>query len=125
MKKLRPRLSLGILLVCSLPALFISCSSSKKEEKKLQEVVHSTIKRDFEVRDASSNTRPGWIEDAEVWATSNEKNAGTYRYFSYETEPKVNRSMACSLAKANAKADIAGEIVTFIDNIDHHCHIRS
>ena len=48
------------------------------------------------------------------WASSNE-NAGTFRYFSYETEPKVNRSMARSLAKANAKADIAGEIVTFID----------
>jgi len=115
MKKLKSRLSLGVLLVCSLPGFFAGCSSSKKEEKKLKEVTHSTIKRDFEVRDASSNTRPGWIEDAEVWASSNEKNAGTFRYFSYETEPKVNRNMACSLAKANAKADIAGEIVTFID----------
>lgn len=89
------------------------CSSSKKKEVK--EVVHTTIKKDFEVRDASSNTRPGWIEDAEIWASSNEKNAGSFRYFSFETEPKVNRNMACSLAKANAKADIAGEIATFID----------
>jgi hypothetical protein len=100
-------LVLGLLGGCS--------SSSKKEGKKLQEVVHSTIKRDFEVRDASSNTRPGWIEDAEVWASSNDNQAKSFRYFSYETEPKVNRNMACSLAKANAKADIAGEIATFID----------
>jgi hypothetical protein len=95
--------------------LFGGCSSAPKKEKKIKEVVHSTIKKDFEVRDASSNTRPGWIEDAEIWASSNEKSSKTFRYFSYETEPKINRGMACSLAKANAKADIAGEIATFID----------
>jgi len=115
MEKRRSRVGMGILFICILPGLFFGCSSSKKEVKKVEEVVHSTIKRDFEVRDASSNTRPGWIEDAEIWASSNEKNAGSFRYFSFETEPKVNRNMACSLAKANAKADIAGEIVTFID----------
>ena len=75
MKKLKLRLSLGAFLVFSLPVFLVGCSSSKKEEKKLKEVTHSTIKRDFEVRDASSNTRPGWIEDAEVWATSNEKKS--------------------------------------------------
>jgi hypothetical protein len=37
-----------------------------------------------------------------------------YRYFSFETEPKVNREIACNLAKANVRADIAAEITTFI-----------
>ena len=37
-----------------------------------------------------------------------------FRYFAYETEPKVNREIACNLAKANVRSDIAGEITTFI-----------
>jgi hypothetical protein len=37
-----------------------------------------------------------------------------FRYFSYETEPKVNREIACNLARANVRADIAAEITTFI-----------
>jgi hypothetical protein len=37
-----------------------------------------------------------------------------YRYFAYETEPKVNREIACNLAKANVRVDIASEITTFI-----------
>jgi hypothetical protein len=37
-----------------------------------------------------------------------------FRYFSFETEPKVNREIACNLAKANVRSDIAAEITTFI-----------
>ena len=56
----------GRFTVLFFTSLFTSCSSSKKE-KKLKEVVHSTIKKEIlKFRDASSNTRPGWIEDAEV-----------------------------------------------------------
>jgi len=91
------------------------CSSTKKE-KELVEVVHENIKKDYEVRDASSNTRPGWVEDAELWAKEyGKEQKGDFRFFSFETEPKVSREIACNLAKANAKADIAGEIATFID----------
>jgi len=90
------------------------CSSAKKEEPKLEEVKHTEIRKEYEVRDASSQTRPGWIEDAEVWAKQGGEDVAKNRYFSYETEPKVQRAIACDLAKANVKSDIAGEIRTFI-----------
>jgi hypothetical protein len=102
---------MSILLALSLVS--VACSSKKKKE--VADVDNSaTIKRDFEVRDASSTTRPGWIEDAEVYAEQENMDVKKYRYFSFETEPKVNREIACNLAKANVRADIAGEITTFI-----------
>jgi hypothetical protein len=101
-----------ILLLCMAISL-VACSSKKTKE--IVEVDNSaTIKKDYVVRDASSNTRPGWIEQAEEWAGQNNLNITDSRYFSFETEPKVNREIACNLAKANAKADIAGQITTFI-----------
>lgn len=92
---------------------FLSTACSSK--KKVKDVDNSeTISRDFEVKDASSTTRPGWIEDATVWVEQEKMDTGKYRYFSFETEPKVNREIACNLAKANVRADIASEITTFI-----------
>lgn len=105
---------LGTLVLLSLAA----CSSTPKKEpvieRPLEEVKHTEIKKEYEVRDASSNFRPAWIEDAEVWAKQNEKDLDKNRFFSYETEPKVNRTVACDFAKANARVDIASEITTFI-----------
>lgn len=86
--------------------------SSKKTVKDIDNT--ETIARDFEVRDASSTTRPGWIEDATVWVEQEHMDVEKYRYFSFETEPKVNREIACNLAKANLRSDIASEITTFI-----------
>lgn len=98
-------------LLLAVSFLGTACSSKKK----VKDIDNSeTIARDFEVRDASSTTRPGWIEDATVWVEQEEMETKKYRYFSFETEPKVNREIACNLAKANVKADIAGEITTFI-----------
>ena len=97
----------------------VACSSTPKKaevvERPLEDVKHTDIKREYEVRDASSNFRPGWIEDAEVWAKQNEKDTDKNRFFSFETEPKVTRSVACDIAKANARVDIASEITTFIE----------
>jgi hypothetical protein len=96
----------------------VACSSTKKSavvERPLEDVKHTEIKKEYEVRDASSNFRPGWIEDAEVWAKQNEKDIEKNRFFSFETEPKVVRSVACDIAKANARVDIASEITTFIE----------
>jgi uncharacterized protein YcfL len=91
----------------------VACSSSKK--KKLVERDNTkTIKRDYEVRDASSDTRPAWIYQTMEWAEQNDRDLANFRYFSFETEPKVNREIACNLARANVKADVAGEITTFI-----------
>lgn len=89
-----------------------SCSSSSS---KLKEVDHSsTIKKDYIVRDASSDIRPGWIEDANLWASQNGLEVKSYKFFSYETGPHVHREMACDLAKARARVDIASEISSFI-----------
>lgn len=99
---------LPLILVLSLVG---ACSSKRK----VKDVDNSeTIARDFEVRDGSSTIRPGWIEDPEVWAEQEKMDTVKYRYFAFETEPKVNREIACNLAKANVRADIASEITTFI-----------
>jgi hypothetical protein len=99
---------MSVLLVLSLG---VACSSKKK----VKDVDNSeTISRDFEVRDASSTVRPGWIEDAEMWVDQEKMDVKNFRYFSFETEPKVNREIACNLAKANVRVDIASEITTFI-----------
>jgi len=96
----------------------VACSSTPKKEpvveRPVEEVKHTEIKKEYEVRDASSNFRPGWIEDAEVWAKQNEKDLEKNRFFAYESEPKVTRGVACDISKANARADIASEITTFI-----------
>lgn len=98
------------LVLAALLVVAVGCSSKRK----VKEVDNTeTIKRDFEVRDASSNFRPAWIEDAEVWAEQEEKDKDS-RWFAFETEAKVNREIACNLAKANARADVAAEITTFI-----------
>lgn len=105
------------LCILSLTGL-AACSSSKKEpvvERPVEDVKHTEIKKEYEVRDASSNFRPGWIEDAEVWAKQNEKGTDKNRFFSYESEPKVTRGVACDIAKANVRSDIASEITTFIE----------
>ena len=94
--------------------LGVSCAS-KKDDRELEEREHENISREYQVVDASSTSRPGWIEDAEVWSRNHSKDVSKFRYFSYETEPKVSRKISCELAKVNAKADIAGEIATFID----------
>lgn len=99
---------LSLLLVLSM----VGACSSKKTVKDVDN--SETIARDFEVRDASSTVRPGWIEDAEVWTAQENMDTKKYRYFSFETEPKVNREIACNLAKANVRSDIASEITTFI-----------
>ena len=91
--------------------LLVGCAGSGK--KILTERKHENIKRDYEVTDASSSVRPGWIEDAVVWA-GNHKEDSRFRYFSYETDPMIDRRIACDLAAANSKSHIAGEISTFI-----------
>lgn len=93
--------------------VLVSCGS---KEKKLKETDNSeTIQKDYIVRDSSTgNIRPAWVYEPTIWAQQNARDTKDYRYFSFETEPKVNREIACNLAKANIKSDIAGEITTFI-----------
>lgn len=94
--------------------LLAGCAS-RKDNRELEERENKSIKRDYLVTDASSSLRPGWIEDASLWSRNHNKDMKKYSFFSFETEPKVGRSISCNLAKASARADIASEIATFID----------
>jgi hypothetical protein len=93
--------------------LGVACSSKKT----VKEVDYSsTISRDYLVRESTtSGVRPGWIEDAEVWADQEKMDTKRYRFFSFETEPQSSQAMACNIAQANARAAVAGEITTFIE----------
>jgi uncharacterized lipoprotein YehR (DUF1307 family) len=102
-------------LVFVLFAAGCSSSKKKKENPDVKNVdISETIKKDYTIVDASSPTRPGWIVDANDWAAQNNYDTSKFRYYSFETEPKVGREIACQLAKANAKADVAGEVASFI-----------
>ena len=57
-------------LMIALSLLGAACSS-KKKVKDIDNT--ATISRDFEVKDASSTTRPGWIEDASVKIQASKK----------------------------------------------------
>jgi hypothetical protein len=106
--------SMKFILLSFLALTINGCSSSSKKE--IKDVDNSdSIKRDYEIRDASSNTRPGWISDPHEWAKENSMDIEKFRFFSFETTPKVDREVACSLAKSNVRADIASEISTYIE----------
>ncbi|TDJ03628.1 MAG: hypothetical protein E2O68_09810 [Deltaproteobacteria bacterium] len=98
----------------SLLALLITigCSSTKDD---VADKKHEDLEKNYKVRDASSNYRPGWIVNANLWAKKNGVDVTKYRYFSFETGPKVDRDIACNMAKANSKVDIAGEISSYIE----------
>lgn len=103
------------LLLLVVAIFMVSCSSNKNKSR-IKEVDNSeTIKKDFIVRDASQSYRPIWVTDATEWAKEKKRDTKQYRYFSFETEPKVNREIACNLARSYTKADIAAEISTVID----------
>ena len=100
------------LLIFALALVVVGCGS---KERKLEDEEHEEIKRDYIVRDASSKYRPGWIEDAELFARQKDFDVNKYRFFSYETTATVDRSIACDVAGAKVKAQIAGEVTTFIE----------
>ena len=100
-------------LLTAVVFLLVSCSGSDKHRAVDKKNEH--IKREYIVVDASSEYRPGWIEDAKLWAEKNRENTKEYRYFSFETDLKSSKRVACDLAQANVKAAIASEISTSIE----------
>lgn len=104
-----------ILIATAMTAMLVSCSSTKKEPETKDVDQSKTFQKDFVVRDASSAIRPGWIENANLYAKEHGYDLDKSTYYSFETEPKVSREAACKLADANVKSDIASEIVTFIN----------
>ncbi|MBF0359984.1 MAG: hypothetical protein HQK49_03195 [Oligoflexia bacterium] len=107
----RLRLTCVLILFLLTASFLVGCSSSPS---KRTEVEHQNLQRDYEVRDASDTIRPGWIADPAQWGKE-QKEFDQYRFFGFETTPKVDRETACDLAKTNARSDIAAEIATFIE----------
>ena len=95
----------------SLLTLFIfiilqyGCSTSDVKVKERE----YELKRDYVVIDSNLDVRPIWVSDVQAWAKDS-GNVDKYVYFSFETTPKIDREVACDLAKTNARADIASEI---------------
>ena len=106
---------LSISILISLFFLASCGSGSKKKDDRELEERKITIKRDYDVIDATSNFVPGWIEDAELWAKNYNKDIEKFRFFSFEIDPQVGKVIACKLAKAHARTDVASEVATFID----------
>lgn len=97
------------LLLLTLTLVSCGSSSSKKGGEE-----HTTLSRDYDVREAQDNVRPNWTSDTDQFA-KDQSDGNTFRYFAFETTPKVDRETACDLAKANARSDVASEIATFIE----------
>ena len=56
-----------------------------------------------------------WINNPTEWAKDNDSaEFKDFRYFVYDTEPKVSRGIACQLANAKAASAVAGEITQFV-----------
>ena len=88
--------------------LFAACGS---RDKRLEP---RSFKPPYRVLNAKRGLSPQWSDAPEQWAREHDREADQYRYFTYETEPKNSRSVACKLAQANAVASIAGEMTQFI-----------
>jgi len=116
--KLRLNVYHGILLVL-MGVIGQGCSSSADKEKKtiLTQDNSSTIEKDYVVIDASHTEKPVWVTDPGLWLADQKESIiekEEFKYFTYETEPKIDREVSCDFAKANARAELAANINTFI-----------
>lgn len=81
-----------------------------------------TIKKDYDVVDASSRYRPVWIEDASYWAKKEKEDTKAWSYFSYEGNPRADRELACDLAQANVNAAIGASVKSDIEKTLNSYH---
>ena len=98
-----------LLAIFLLSSLLHSCGSSEKKPRP------RTFAPPYRVMNAQRGIIPKWVEEPLKWAQKfDNKDAPNYHYFSYNTEAKNSRSLACKIAQANAVANIAGEITQWI-----------
>lgn len=83
--------------------LFLSANQKRPQTK-------SKKSTSYILRDSSLVERPQWVEAPFKWANENESNPSEFEYLTYETEPKINRNLACDLSKANIRVDLAIKI---------------
>ena len=89
-----------ILFVCS--ALFVACSSR-------------SLKKDYEVVDASQKVKPVWTYNPVDWLEDNDSDdMEKFKYYTFTSEPKNSRVSACELAKLRANSEVASEVTQFI-----------
>jgi hypothetical protein len=109
-------------LIISLMTLALigqSCSSSADKEKKtiMTQDNSSSIEKDYVVIDASHTEKPIWVTDPGLWLADQKESIiekEEFRYYTFETDPKIDREVSCDYAKANARAELAANINTFI-----------
>lgn len=90
-----------ILWLLSIMILSFSCS------RKFQ--------KDYDVTDASNKDIPGWIENPQEWADDeDESDFKKYRYYVVNVDARKSREIACKIAKAQARAEVASEVTAFI-----------
>jgi len=88
------------LFICS--ALLVACSSR-------------SLKKDYDVVDASQRITPIWIYDSNEWVEDNDSDdKKKFKYYTFTSEPKNSRVSACELAKLRANSEIASEVTQFI-----------
>ena len=109
------------------PVLFLFSCSSISQKAPRQDEGHGeerTFKPTFELISAQMKRVPQWIENPQYWAHEFDSNDfPEYRYFTYTTEPKKLRSLACDLARAKASEEIAHEMTQFIkSSFGHSLH---
>lgn len=89
-------------ILLSLVVLMISCSSR-------------TLKKNYEVMDASHQDIPEWVNEPNEWASNeDEDDYKKSKYYVFTTEPKNSRVTACELAKLRANSEVASEVTQFI-----------
>lgn len=86
--------------------LIVSCATQEPKEIDYKK----TIKKDYEVIDSSSRYRPTWIEDPYYWAKEEELPIENLRLYSYESEAQESRDLACEMAKAKVRSEVATQL---------------
>ena len=90
------------LLLLSLSTIIaVSCSSR-------------SLQKDYTVLDASSQDIPEWVEDLDEWIQDEIEKPKKYRFYTYTTEAKNSRAIACEIAHARVDNKVAAEVATFI-----------
>jgi len=98
-----------------------SCSGLSKAYKGDQDKALSEklAREDFIVLNRSQEKRPLWISHPQKFG--NKKGDGNGRlYFSFETTPKIEKEMACNIARAYAREDLSRFFITFFTKGEEH-----
>ncbi len=69
-------------------------------------------REDFIVLNRSQKKRPVWISHPQKFGRGKGDSSGRL-FFSFETSPKIEKEMACNIARAYAREDLSRFIISF------------